>query len=78
VEIAHLGFEAFLLTGDRAQLISDPGAGRKASTGGEKQTRTGEGSEPDAGGVREVRDSHGESSVLEKEFRVDFSAPDLF
>jgi hypothetical protein len=41
-----------LLARDRAQLITDPSAGGKASTGGEKQNRPGEGSDPDADSVR--------------------------
>jgi hypothetical protein len=72
VEIVQLGFEPLLLARDRAQLIFDPRAGGKASTGGEKQTRPGEGSEPDADSVRETRDSHCESSLFNRNFRFDF------
>ena len=52
VEIVQLGFEPLLLARDRAQLILDPSARGKASAGGEKQPRPGEGSDPDADSVR--------------------------
>src|SRR4029077_15881942 len=52
VEVAHLGFKLLLLARDRAQLITDPRAGGKASAGAEKQTHPGEGSDPDADSVR--------------------------
>jgi hypothetical protein len=52
VEIVQLGFEPLLLARDRAQLIFDLTAGGKASTGGEKQSRPGEGSDADADSVR--------------------------
>jgi hypothetical protein len=52
VQIVHLSFELLLLALNRAQLISDPIAGGKASANGEKQTRPGEGSDPNADNVR--------------------------
>jgi hypothetical protein len=52
VEIVQLGLEPLLPICDRAQLIVDPSAGGKASTGGEKQTCPGEGSDRDADSVQ--------------------------
>jgi hypothetical protein len=52
VEIVHLGLELLLLARDRFQLITDPRAGGKASTGGEKQPRPGKGSDPDPYSIR--------------------------
>ena len=52
VEIIHLGLELLLLARDRFQLITDPRAGGKASTDGEKQPRPDEGSDPDPYSIR--------------------------
>ena len=52
VETVQLDLEPLLLARDRAQLIVDPSAGGKASTGGEKQTRPGKGSDRDADRVQ--------------------------